>query len=469
LNYFKKIFPITLNSFKLIVDEQTTSISGITANHRNPILKVIIYSINNYLSNNKGTVSDFYLIKDIVDRNCDAEEDEINIETPIPLYLGLTGTLIGILIAIGFWVFKGGLKVLLSDNITGAGAEGIKILVGGIALAMISSILGILLTTITSFNIKRSKATVKKNKNTFLSWIQAELLPCLSPNTVNALEMLTRNLFSFNTLFSSNIKELREIFDYVNDSYRNQAEIVKVINGLKIKDIANTNIAVYDKLKNCTVEIGRFSVYLQNVNDYIANVKSLNEKLDKNETRAKFIEEMGIFFRKEIDQIDARKSVISKSVGTIDAILQEAFSKLSENTNSAFKELTIAIIKQQDALENVLEKMADNFTEAIKKQQGILQSKLEETSVIVEELKNLTAVRSSMVHLEIGISEQNRKIDTLISAIKELAEIKDGGNIKPIFPSWLKVSVILGVCILGISFLFGAVWIAFKLLFDIQL
>ena len=60
--------------------------------------------MNNYLDNNKSAVSDFHLMKDIVDRNCDAKEEEIQTQIPVPLYLGLIGTMSGILIGVGFLV-----------------------------------------------------------------------------------------------------------------------------------------------------------------------------------------------------------------------------------------------------------------------------------------------------------------------------------------------------------------------------
>ena len=53
----------------------------------------ILNSINGYLLRNKGAVSDFMLVKDIVDRNVDKVDDEISNSLPTPLYLGLMGTL----------------------------------------------------------------------------------------------------------------------------------------------------------------------------------------------------------------------------------------------------------------------------------------------------------------------------------------------------------------------------------------
>ncbi len=133
---FKNIFPDNSDKFQL---EQENKVCEIKNQHKNVILDIIVSSINNYLNNNNNAVSDFHLMKDIVDRNCDAREEEINAQIPVPLYLGLAGTMLGILIGVGFLVFAGGLEDLLNSG-NGSGAEGIETLLGSVALAMISSI-----------------------------------------------------------------------------------------------------------------------------------------------------------------------------------------------------------------------------------------------------------------------------------------------------------------------------------------
>lgn len=67
-------------------------------NEENPILKNIVNTVNDYLLKNQGAANDFATIKDIVDRNCDAIDDEISQRLPVPLYLGLMGTVLGIII-----------------------------------------------------------------------------------------------------------------------------------------------------------------------------------------------------------------------------------------------------------------------------------------------------------------------------------------------------------------------------------
>lgn len=75
---------------KLIVVDETAS----------PLLKKIVAQINNYLLKNQSAASDFNIIHDVVERNCDAADEEISQKLPVPLYLGLMGTVLGIIIGL---------------------------------------------------------------------------------------------------------------------------------------------------------------------------------------------------------------------------------------------------------------------------------------------------------------------------------------------------------------------------------
>lgn len=394
----------------LLIANELASGNGIESSHSNSIYNEIQTSINNYLSVNKSGVSDFHLMKDIVDRNCDAQEDEINTQIPIPLYLGLVGTMVGILVGIGNLWISGGLNDLLNGGKGSSGAEGVESLLGGVALAMISSIFGILLTTFGSLIAKNTKATVEKNKHIFLSWIQAKLLPNLSNDTASTLEKMSQNLVAFNNTFSTNTSELGKALSQVNESYRLQTLLLKEVKQIADKDISVKNFQLYNVLKNSTDEIGTLATYLNNVNDYLANVKALNEKLDASEQRTRSIEEMVAFFKTEVQQIDARKGMINKAVGTIDDVLQEALGKLKDHANDQLEELKKTTGKQYD----------------------FLQKNSEQIHAIVTELKNLSAVKESIGKFEQAARAQNSKLDNLVIAIQALAKAKVEGTNIPI-------------------------------------
>lgn len=462
LKSFRRIFPGENASLILIKDNEETIglVKGISSEHNNPIWAVIIDSINKYLANNKGAVSDFHLMKDIVDRNCDSKDEEIQAQIPIPLYGGLVGTMSGILIGLGFLVISGDLNTLLSSSeAQNNDANGITTLMSCVALAMISSIFGIILSTAGSLKAKNVKLIVEKEKNIFLSWIQAELLPNLSSDLSGTLVKMTDNLIQFNDIFSDNVSELQKTFSTVNDSYRDLSEILTAINKMKIANIASVNLQVYDKLKNCTDEIGCFSNYLHSVNDYIAHVKALNEKLDSYETRTKAIEDMGIFFRTEVKQIEERKSAISKTVGNIDTTLQDALKRLNENTElhlNEFRKSTVsqnqifekAVGFQHETFNGALLRQKDNYISIVEEQYKTLNEKSKEIDKLVTELQNLTSVKNIMNNLERATNEQNHKIDKLADAINELVKIKVGDRPIPKTPKWIKlVTISVGVLI----------------------
>jgi len=424
INNYKNIFPNSIDAYSYN-NEQITGIQDIDQD--DSVLIEIISSINKYLVKNKGAISDFHLMKDIVDRNCDSKEDEINTQIPVPLYLGLMGTMVGILIGIGFLVFTGGLDALLSSSDwAGKGISGVRTLMGGIALAMVSSILGILLTTMGSYSAKNAKKYFDKTKNTFLSWIQSELLPNLPGDVSGAFAQLTQNLTKFNILFSDNTNDLRATLENVNESYRNQAELLKAVNELKIKDIASVNIEIYDKLKNCTDEIGLLGSYLENVKTYL-------------ETLHQSIIKTGNYFGKEVEQIEERKGVISKAVGKIDNELQTIISAIKNNAENQVEDLKKSTVRQTEALK-----------QAIELQQEALNKKLQETPGIVTELRNLPALRSIMDNLAQAINAQNHKIDNLVRSIHGLAkmETEDNGFF---IPKWAKISFIVGFGIISFS------------------
>lgn len=188
----------------------------------------ILDSINNYLQKNKGAVSDFMLIKDIVERNCDSKEEEITIQTPIPLYIGLMGTMLGIIIGIGRIAIMGGGFSAFIDNPQQAIGE----LMGGVAIAMLASLTGILLTTISSWKSKTSKNKLEADKNGFYSWIQAELLPVLSGNMANTLQLLQQNLTSFNLSFSFNIGRMENALKEMSGSFAESIENLGLLKNL---------------------------------------------------------------------------------------------------------------------------------------------------------------------------------------------------------------------------------------------
>ena len=99
---YKSIFPNSTSSYSIVEKEiqtescsddddvyvediDTISVSQLNINTDNETLKEIRDALNMYLQKNRGAASDFYLMKDVVERYCDAAD------TAIPRFDGHNG------------------------------------------------------------------------------------------------------------------------------------------------------------------------------------------------------------------------------------------------------------------------------------------------------------------------------------------------------------------------------------------
>ena len=402
---------------------------------KNNIWEKILSSINRYLEKNQGSVNDFHLIKDIVDRNCDAEEEAIQTQVPMPLYYGLMGTMAGIIVGVTYLWLSKGLQALLSTdpNAANTATNGIIALLGGVALAMICSIVGIILTTTGSSKLKDTKISVEERKHDFLSWMQAELLPKLNNDIANVLNKVTSNLTKFNKTFSDNAEKLHNALNEVNHATDGQAQLLSAIEKLKISRIASANIEVYDKLKGCTDEIGLISEQLQSCRAYLQEVRTLNEKLDASEQRTHAIEDMAIFFKEERGNIESMRSVLNQAIGGIQTSLRESVGSLKETSTKQITELVAHTTEQRQRLQS-----------AIDEQDKVLGQKTAEINRLVA---NLGSVEKMVQTLEASTKKQSQAITTLSQDIRDLATQKASGTVtvkREKMPRLAKILIIMG-------------------------
>lgn len=441
----RKVFPNQTNRAMALVEEEDGSkqISVRAQVHSNKVFDEIIKTINRYLKNNKGS-ADYAILKDITDRNCDAVEAQIEATSPLPVYIGLAGTLIGIIIGVGVLAYQGGIDSLLDTEsavhvesvyetpsslridgkkvvdakgdtfvysvdeqewkeYTDKGAEGIKNLLQGVGIAMLTTLFGVIFTIIGAWSSKRSSKINEEKKNSFLSWLQSELLPQMTNDLGQVIFQMQRNLTKFNETFSSNTRQLDDVLKGINTSYHEHTKLLQEIDKLKVDEIATANIRVLQELQACTEEIGDLKQFVSNSTEYLTKVESLNGQLSDHLDRTKLIENLGRFFREEVMQIEQRKQAIGKSVADVDANMQRAFGQLREHTDREYQQLGTALATKHA-----------EFLNAVEAQQEALNRKLEETSKLVEELKNLTAVKDSLEKVAQAEQNQNNRIESLV-------------------------------------------------------
>lgn len=495
----RKIFPESPEEdLSTEFDEWNTSVQITYANEKkkSKIFQSIVDAINNYLAKNQGA-TDYSTLKDITDRQCDAVEAQIDTTAPVPIYIGLCGTLIGIVLGVGILGYGGGIESLLGapavteqiitadskselpatekldigqkaivkstgntyvlseqgqwEAYEDAGATGIRDLLRGVAIAMLTTFIGVLLTIIGSFSYRNSTEDNERKKNKFLNWMQGELLPQMKHNMASTLAILQKNLTKFNKDFATNSQNLNKIFENINTTYKENATFLEAVQKLDVDGMAQANVRVLRELQSCTEQINDLHTFLQQSNQYIAQVESLNSNLSDHLDRTKLIENLGEFFKSEVEQIQLRKEAISKAVGDIDLEVQKSIEGLSKHTGKQYEELTGATSKQH------LE-----FMKAIDAQQEALNKKLDQLLKLEESIRAMATKSDS----------QGGKIDRLADAVHALVTrsvpVQSNGVMQIPVPSepqktplWAVITgcttcaVLIGTCVIVILKVFG--------------
>ena len=383
-------------------------VSQISVPSENQTLKDIQDALNMYLQKNSGAVSDFSLMKDVVERHCGAEEEEITVMQPIPLYMGLMGTMIGIIVGISVIAANGGVGSLTN----------VSSMMTCVAIAMVASLVGIIFTTVISWRSKGAKTVVESRKNVFYSWLQTELLPVLSGNTVTALSLLQSNLMTFNETFKGNIKEFDSVLASVRKVSRDQADALGAISRIDIARVAQANVTVLKELQNSTAQIERFNQYLRNVNGYLDAVNSLNSNLTNHLDRTAAIERMGAFFEREMDQFREREDVIRQAVGGVELALQESFNQLVSSMESYVSELKSQTTSELDTIRDAYEQRQRDFIAKIQAQQESLSKSAEAIEKVLQSTEDMSETKKALVSMSNDSHENSRRIGSILELLR---------------------------------------------------
>ena len=383
-----------------------------------------IEDINAYLKKNQNKTTDYHIIKEIINRNSQDAEEEVDTMLSAPLYLGLMATIAGVAIGVVFFALKDLDKLLAGDTLQ---TGGIKTLLIDIGIAMIASLLGVLFTKLSTSSFKSARSAMSRNKNTFLSWIQTELMPNLSDDLTGALIKMTQDLNQFNSTFAANTKELKDTLALVTDSYKGQVKILDSIEKLKVNKIATANIEVYDKLQGCTDEIEKLFEHLGKSEEYINSVVALNKQIGSIEERTRVFEEVGLYFKNEIEYVKDRQGLMRQQISSLDSVLQEAMSNLGESVGHGISDLSTVFQRQNQSVQSLIEEQQNSLIESLSQQRIIINQKMEEMSDPFAGLKDTFAeismqTRQGIDSITDAFTQQNQAISQMLSDQRESME-----------------------------------------------
>ena len=438
------------NSWRVRKDASSDMVDGMHGNG-NGIFMAIVDSINKYLGYNTGSVIDFDLLKDAVDRHCDSVENDIATQTPIPLYWGLAGTMAGVII--GLWDLlsqdtimtllggSGGSEIITTQN----AADGVNALLSGVAWAMLASICGIILTTLNSLLFKSYKLKQEGGKNSFLAWMQSVLLPELPSDTSEALGKLVQNLNRFNNMFAENTSHLGNVLNAVNESYGIQADIIKAVHDMDVMKMAKANVRVLEELLQCTDKLEMFNRYLDDIEGYTEAIHRFELLFKEEADRVHVLEEIRDYFGRH-------KGEIAKTTADADNAIRQSLDVIKESTAANMDEMHVRFMEQCEAFKDILKEEQEAFKKFQLELQITFSERMAQMPSIAERLEKIAdipvcldklmeRIDKSNVHLAADISQSVRralvesKEDRHFLEVNSFQQANDGN-----MPGWMKYS-----------------------------
>lgn len=455
---------------------------GVDSNFSNSYFNRIKESIGEYMEANVGGTIDFQLIKDAVDRNCDSIEEDANAQIPLPLYIGLAGTMFGIIFGIGYLWLTGQLDALLdltqtTTNAAGAtvptGSDGVKTLLSGVAIAMIASIFGLTFTTIATWIFKGIKLEVEIGKNSFFTWMQSNLLPEVANDTVDAFRKLGRTLGRFNADFSRNADAFGRTMDRILGVNSTQNELLTNVEKMnkQIEAMSQKNLDVASRLTNVMNVLNDFANYVQSINGYTTALQHFTEQFNGEADRIHVLEEMKEFFTLQGDRLKREEDQLKKGIGKLDNALVEGTNQLKNRFTSSNDDLKRLMTTQKEQFRALLDSQTQMFKDA---HQELINSIRKELGALPQTASALNAVPEKIKALLDGYKRENDKLVSQLSTAlstmnRTLREIGAAGAVVStddgtvvragsMFPKWMNwtiiglVSIMAAACVVNTYF-----------------
>ena len=407
INRLKDLFPNENNCSVEVADDGTTTIIN---EHATGAFRETLNDINSYLAKNKNKTFDYHILKEIVDRNSQSLDDEVDTMLSTPLYLGLIATIFGIAFGIVMFAWKDLANLLSGENMN---PEGIKILLTDVGIAMVASLFGVFFTKKSTSNFNDARTQMAKNKNRFLTWIQTDLMSKLSDDITGAILKMTNDLNEFNRTFAQNTKELKETLSTVNSNYDAQVKLLQTIDRIKITKIAKANIEVYDRLEGCTDELEKLFTILADSESYIEKITQLNQQLGSIEERTRLFEELGNYFKSEIEYVKDRQGMMRQQMSSLDSVLQEALDNMGTSLGSSLQNLTAVFQRQNQGVQQLIEEQQNSLADSMRLQQTAINEKIGQFDNPFAGLKE--SFSQGIAGINAAFTEQNTAIKDMLA------------------------------------------------------
>lgn len=432
-------------------------------NKETPFLK----DINSYLLKNNGT-ADFSIIQNKTERYVSMHHEKAVSLISFPVYLGLMGTFLGVLM--GLLGFNDGQlgEQLVTD-------ERIQQLIQGVVVSMSTSLWGLFLTTIANFYSAKVKSELNKRKQGFYNFLVEEVLPELGTSMVAVLGKLRTTINKFEPAFSAIINSFKETFEtctsQFGESFRENVSIVsnavtvmgenmslvnqnvylqqQLLEALKTNETNQTLTKFIEASKNFERINYAISQLILVKDELVAKTENLvlnTGEIIKTQAEYKETMELPLNVAEKMNEILNRFSTFEESINGLGNCLNETqFFRYSEikaiqaqiasiNEKARIAEDFENIAEERlheayDAQVSQLQNIGRNYSEAIEAQKTSFDKVMTEMSQLIEKHKEVFVSKMKLFVDENTLYDgwsNLRHLTEIEMTIKQLSESVDG-------------------------------------------
>jgi hypothetical protein len=357
----------------------------------------------------------------------DRIDNEIGNLINVPLYIGLGGTFIGIIIGLLGIDFS----ATTIGTTTSISSESIGQLLNGVVAAMIASFIGLLATVVLSaLAYKPAAYTNDTGKNLYYDYLQRELLPHLNTGVSKSLGNFRDVLNHFIVKFGENMTDYKDSGQLLNDNLQKQQTVLEEINKLSLTKTATAIANTFVNLKESSEHLVKFQAYQSSLNNYVDKTENVaNEMNTIIEQFKNFNSNLQVVSNESVTNLELQKQFkesLEKHFPVISdhrEIWRSQVDELNQDVKEVYKALNSYFKTSTEQIQAFVGSN-NNFFTGINEIQNSIQIFVENSSIQKDEYIEL---RKEMILMRNDMKEsQQQSISTnkdLINAIIDLKKM----------------------------------------------
>lgn len=289
--------------------DEDVNVSLITTTGGSKSFKEVVFETNEYLCKNVGTSADLGVLQDICDKKLEVKENAVKSTLNLPLFVGLGGTFIGIIIGVIGFAFDlnslfdstSSLEIeqtisapVGNDNVptistvesqsneaSSDETNSLQFLLYGIGCAMAASLCGLVLMVInTAINYRKATADLDTKRNEYFDFLRRELMPTLANSMSSSLNSLKSVLGHFVDKFGKNLDAYADSAELLNENLEKQHLVLTQIQDMGMTRMANRVASAFVQLNEAADALNTFHQYQQDLNTTIHQVQGGVAQID---------------------------------------------------------------------------------------------------------------------------------------------------------------------------------------------